>query len=819
MVMLKVIPLALLFLVRLRFPVDKSIACVLRSRYGNTVVKDIRQFEKIDFALRRCKLDLLFLETCLENQIIPKFLNFRVSNLHLKTSRAYHACQPKLLREEISFKRSRIKTLENDFNTRKRKLRGMLGIIDYTHVCCLFLNKNDKKLKNQQDIHSKKLFNLGIESSKMSHDPQKVIFNYSSHVLTESEKSLLCKGLNFAIPPDKLEYSDFLLPFELLYRDIQNLDVIDQKKQLLKARIKDGALSSFSSYNKNSAALNLTKEEFASLKSLSKNDSLIIQKSDKGNSIAIVDKDDYLQKERNILSDSNKFSEVFLTNEKHLNFLVNIEKQITDLLKQLNDSQVISHTEYKKLKPRGSRFGILYGLCKIHKSLIDNCPPFRPILSAIKTPSYNIAKFLVPILEPITTNKFTIKNSFEFAKDVINQDSGLYMASLDVESLFTNIPLEETINISCDSLFSNEAKINNFNRNDFEKLFRMALQNNFFNFDGKIYKQTDGVAMGSPLGPSLANAFLCFHEQIWLNDCPEDFKPVYYRRYVDDIFALFRSQDHLEKFTNYLNWKHKNIKFTDDKESNNSLPFLDILISRSENGFKTSIYHKPTFRGVYSNFNSFIYHEYKIGLVFTMLFRTFSIVSDFSRFHTEAIHLKEILRKNAFPITLVDNCIKNFLNKKFLNTPVTLTVKKKELFIVLPYLGNLSLALRTRLQNSINKNLPFYKIKVIFKSTIRLSNFFRFKDKMPFNLRSNVVYKFSCGRCNATYYGETCRHLNVRVGEHSGISPLTGKKSKARKTTAVKDHMLFCDHMVSLDDFRILTSSNSEFHLKIKESL
>ena len=209
MVMLKVISLALLFLVRLRFPVDKSIAYVLRSRYGNTVVKDIRKFEKIDYALRKCKLDLLFLEACLENQVIPKFLNFRVNNLHLKTSRAYHACQLKSLREEISFKRSRMKSLEKDFNTRKRNLRGTLGIIDYTHVCCLFLNKNDRKLKNQQDIHSKKLFNLGIESSKTSHDPQKVIFNYSSHVSTESEKSLLCKGLNFAIPPDKLEYADF----------------------------------------------------------------------------------------------------------------------------------------------------------------------------------------------------------------------------------------------------------------------------------------------------------------------------------------------------------------------------------------------------------------------------------------------------------------------------------------------------------------------------------------------------------------------------------------------------------------------------------
>ena len=90
---------------------------------------------------------------------------------------------------------------------------------------------------------------------------------------------------------------------------------------------------------------------------------------------------------------------------------------------------------------------------------------------------------------------------------------------------------------------------------------------------------------------------------------------------------------------------------------------------------------------------------------------------------------------------------------------------------------------------------------------------------MPFNLRSNAVYKFSCGRCNAIYYGETCRHLNIRVGEHSGVSPLTGKRSKAMTTTAIKDHVLICGHVVSFEDLKILASSNSEFHLKIKESL
>ena len=98
----------------------------------------------------------------------------------------------------------------------------------------------------------------------------------------------------------------------------------------------------------------------------------------------------------------------------------------------------------------------------------------------------------------------------------------------------------------------------------------------------------------------------------------------------------------------------------------------------------------------------------------------------------EVSHLKEILRKNVFPIEVIDSGIKTFLNKKFLHTPVAMTVEKKELFIVLSYLGNLSLALRTCLQNSIKKKIAYCKIMVIFKSSRCLSNFFHFKDKLYF---------------------------------------------------------------------------------------
>ena len=298
------------------------------------------------------------------------------------------------------------------------------------------------------------------------------------------------------------------------------------------------------------------------------------------------------------------------------------------------------------------------------------------------------------------------------------------MASLDVEPLFTNIPLEQTIKICCDSLYKNQKLLSNINKNQFEKLLRASLCNNYILFDDIAYQQVDGVAMGSPLNPSLVNAFLAHYEQIWLNDCPDEFKPAYYKRYVDDIFVLFRSPHHLENFNEHLNIKHANIKFTNKKEVSRSLPFLDVLISRNNKGFTTTVYHKRTFSGVYSNFNSFIADEYKHGLIFTFVFRIFSIVLNFSEFHEEVNYLKNVLKKNSFSSSLVDKFIKIFLNKQFSQKILEHTVPKKELCIVLSYLGMSSLCLRTRLQKSINSNISFCKIKVIFKPSTRPANFF-----------------------------------------------------------------------------------------------
>ena len=167
-------------------------------------------------------------------------------------------------------------------------------------------------------------------------------FNYSSYTLSKSEKSLLCKGLNFAIPPDKLEYSDYLLPFELLYRDIKDLDLPNEKTNFLKAKIKDCALSSFKLYNEKGAVSSLIEDEVFALKTLSKNKDLIIQKSDKVNSIVLINESDYRDKMYNILSDFKIFVKSSVVDDKYLNYFIGIKKKTTDLLKELKISEAIS---------------------------------------------------------------------------------------------------------------------------------------------------------------------------------------------------------------------------------------------------------------------------------------------------------------------------------------------------------------------------------------------------------------------------------------------------------------------------------------------
>ena len=159
------------------------------------------------------------------------------------------------------------------------------------------------------------------------------------------------------------------------------------------------------------------------------------------------------------------------------------------------------------------------------------------------------------------------------------------MGSLYIDSLFTNIPFEETIKIYTKNLLKNSDIAYSLKKSEFKDRLYLETKESYFIFNNILYTQTDGVAMGSPLGPSLANAFLAHHEQNWLDSCPMKSRTWSYRQYVDDIFVLFKSSDHLNWFYIYLNSCHVNISFTIESEQKNKISFLDVNVIRKQGNF------------------------------------------------------------------------------------------------------------------------------------------------------------------------------------------------------------------------------------------
>ena len=168
-----------------------------------------------------------------------------------------------------------------------------------------------------------------------------------------------------------------------------------------------------------------------------------------------------------------------------------------------------------------------------------------------------------------------------------------------------------------------------------------------------------------------------------LDACPEEFKPVFYRRYVDDIFVLFGEEEHIKLFLNYFNSCHENIKSTSEKETNNNLCFLNIEIPRDKNQFITSVYCKPTFSGVFSHFDSFIPRGYKFNLVSTLICCCYSSCCSMKLFHIEIMQLKKIFLKNGYDNKFFDRCLRTFLNKIYSKNVPQHTVPKKDIYIFL----------------------------------------------------------------------------------------------------------------------------------------
>ena len=232
--------------------------------------------------------------------------------------------------------------------------------------------------------------------------------------------------------------------------------------------------------------------------------------------------------------------------------------------------------------------------------------PSRPVISMIDSPQFGLAKFLDSVIKPCIPGNYMLASTHEFTRKLTNSplSDSYNMVSFDIVSLFTNVPREDVIDLACHYVYESDQVCKpRFDRKHFRKLLSMATSGEFL-YKEQLYRQVDGVAMGSPLGPTLANLFLAHLENEWLALPRNKHVPLVYFRYVDDIFCIFdKSTQNHEEFLKFLNSRHPNLKFTCEIGPD-SLSFLDVTVNIENSIPSFSIFRKQTYTGLLMNFAS-----------------------------------------------------------------------------------------------------------------------------------------------------------------------------------------------------------------------
>ena len=714
-----------------------------------------------------------------------------------------------LLQLEINFKEKHVTKHSKSCEHLCQSIYRSLSIIDMIIFKQLF-NKNINEFVSMvKSVHLRKMRSLGIIIPSFNKD-NKIVFNFSNCVLSQREEFLLSLGLDFCLPNYKPSYSRFFLPLELLFHRLRKLPFnVDLSK--LQSELSHLAQKTFRTLSKQWTPF-FTKEDFNVLKNLSENKDIIITRPDKGKGTVIMEKSDYLTKMDNILNDDTKFLKL---GKPEYATIFKVEDKINRFLKHLKDDNTISESTYQSLYSTGGSYGTLYGLPKVHKANI----PMRPILTTYETPNYKLAKYLVPLLEPLTKNEYHLCNSMNFKESILPQDSDLIMASLDVESLFTNVPVEETIEIIINKIFTEPNTLfHNFNKIDFKKLLELAVLDTAFLFNGNAFKQIDGMSMGSALGPTFANIFMCAFEEQLLDNCPLSYHPLFYRRYVDDTFALFRTLDNANSFLELANNKHPNIKFTIEHEQNNKLSFLDVFVFREDDHFNTSIFRKSTFTGLGTNYYSSCHYNFKLNALTTLLHRAITLTSNWHVFNTEIEFLHKFFTNNCFPSKLFFKHVNKILENIYVPIFKNPTVPKLKLYSVIPYIKDTHFQIK--LKQIISAHFGAVNVILIPINPIKIGSFFKIKERLDTLMTSGVVYRYTCPRCiQGTYIGYTRRLLKVRIDSHRGVSYRTGIKLTNPEFSNIRDHTNICKGKINYKDFNIIAKASTELSLSILESL
>ena len=389
--------------------------------------------------------------------------------------------------------------------------------------------------------------------------------------------------------------------------------------------------------------------------------------------------------------------------------------------------------------------------------------------------------------------------------------------SFDVTSLFTNVPIDEAVDVIHRKLTEEEeedlVERTPLPAERIAELLQLCLKSTYFSYNGEFYEQRQGAAMGSPVSAVVANLYMEFFEELALQSAPS--RPRFWKRYVDDTCCIME-KDEVEPLLNHLNSVRTTIKFTMELERDGSLPFLDTKLTRREGGaLDVTVFRKPTHTDRYLHFSSHHPASAKRAAVRSLFDRARNVTLRKENLREEEDHLTTTFKQNGYPLPFI-RAISSSIQEP--PTPPeeesdeepddegSQEDERKPPLAVIPYVSGVS--------ERIRKACEKFNLRVVFKSGPTLRSLFtKVKDPLPKEKLAGVVYQIPC-QCGKVYVGETQRRLETRVKEHRDAC----NKGDTWKS-AIAEHQWDQQHQVDWDATRVLDRAARPVQLKVKEAL
>ena len=765
----------------------------------------VRSIERIQKKIINFKYALVFNKCCLKENILPNYTNIKLHDPAARNEQFTVKYRKELVERQIRQKKSLLEECEASKLILTAELTKIL--IDEELLNSILTELDHLHLQHDNVVKTRTLRKLNslYKGKLLLPEENDSFINLSDQNLSNEQKEVLNMSLNCHMQP-KFDKTTKGVELELLFESINKL--ANDNKVTFNPDLKEQLKAEGTKrrcYNK-STLLSQRQKEIA--KELKENENLIIRKADKSNMFVLLNKADYMQKLNVILKDRTKFQLITRDPTEKL------KTEANSLIDTANAA--VGHVKFNRISGHYSP-GYMYGNVKTHK---QSCP-LRPIISQIPTPTYKLSKQVNGIITPYMPSKYMIKSTDEFIEILKSTKPNGLLASLDAESLFSNVPVESTINIITDEVYNHPTlpppKVPKI---ILEKMLRVCTTKSPFTTpDNKLYYQINGIAMGSCLGPTFANFYMAHLENSVLEDA--DVKPSTYCRYVDDIFVVVRNEDHLKNLKASME-QNSVLHFTYELSVDDKIPFLDVSVEANNECYVTSVYTKPTDNGKCINAISECPERYKISAIRAYISRAYKISSSWDLFNFEIERIKQILINNGFPNGLVEDEIATFLNRKLSPSGEASPVKH-----TIYYRNQMTSAYKQDervLKNIIHRNVSctngndriqlvcYYKNDKL-NQLIMTNNL---TNKRKGIQKTNVLYEYSCPDedcklLNAQYIGLTTTSLSRRMTMHLQDGAIKKHLRTAHATTLTRQHLE--------NNIKILKQINDTVRLEIAESL